>query len=698
MLIVGAGCMLAGGKCWAQQVDSVQVEIEEIPEFLKQEKGNISPADSAINAQLRERVKTQKSAMRYVLDKRYRAEGDSMDRHWYDNLFLQVGAGVEQMMPPANNYHFNALTTSHIGVGLQLNRLNTVRLQFHVGMGYQQEFDHRMTRYGVKVEHLFDLSSYFGGYQPTRLVSVSTVIGVGGQFAGLNNYLVRPQKQNRAFEGHGGLQVRFYTGPHGYFNIEPYVGVATNNYDLGGFTQNWRKVDFFYGVNANYVYYFTNHLTRAARQREIRKVNGSDEFRINGNDTLLQSWQSPWFTEFSKGIHVMDVPELGLMETLGSSSTISVGKWFSPVIGLRASAIMRSGVWRKEQSDQYVVRMNTQYLSGGLEAMVNPFGLSKNFQWDGKAGANLLAGMELGFLMKKQTGHSLRCWSEAYTVGTHLWLRLADGLQVFLEPRFIHNVYRIPYSNVDWGHRFTENSYGLNIGLTTTQIAPKYRKSRDTETEEGKRDYHMTVGVGGGFCFMPRISTLDTGQGLPLNVNGHATYHFDYMSGVRLGLDYMLLPAVSQSSFYDYNMEVPDMGYAPVARQGLWSHTYYLGQASLAYHANLTNACAGYRRDRLFNMEAYLGCGVAFLFGENSALDKSEQLREGHEVRLANEVKSSAYFSVVGGVTLSARLSPCLSLALTPQISYIPKLNMPAIQQSKLKVVENINVGVQYNF
>ena len=62
-----------------------------------------------------------------------------------------------------------------------------------------------------------------------------------------------------SLEGHMGLQLRFFTGPQGYANIEPYVGLATDKMDLSQ-NQNWRKIDVFYGVNFNYVYYIHNNL------------------------------------------------------------------------------------------------------------------------------------------------------------------------------------------------------------------------------------------------------------------------------------------------------------------------------------------------------------------------------------------------------------------------------------------------------
>lgn len=634
----------------------------------------------------------------YVMDRRYLAMGDSTDRRWYDNFFLQAGAGLEQMAPPGSNYHFDALTTAHLGFGIELNRLSAIRLMLHGGLGYQQDYDRMFARLGARVDYLFDMSSYISGYRPNRLASISTIVGFGGQYARLNN--MSPRRDGTSWEGHGGLQLRFYTGPHGYVNLEPYIGVATDNYDLSR-SQNWHRYDVFYGANLNYVYYFTNHLTREARRREIKKLKDEEPVVLADlyqaeNDTVLSSWQAPWFVEFSLGANMSDNTDSGIAKTLGPAATVSIGKWFSPVIGLRASAVMRSTTWQENNTSTPAVKMNSQYVSGGLEAMFNPFGLSKSFRWNQSAGAYLLAGGEYGWLIKYQNGKSLHCRSEAYTAGVHLWLRLTDGIRLFIEPRFMHNVYKIPYSNVSWNHKFSDNSYGLNIGMTATQIAKEFRKTEDSAMDEEMRSF--TVGLGGGVNIVQKLSSMDAGKTFPLSVNGYGLYRFDHCSGIRLGLDYLVVPSVGRSSYTDYNMDVPDMGYAPVVRQGQWNHAYYIGQATLGYNLNMTNFFAGYRPGRRFQLEGYLGCGVACLFGEGGTLDEAEQLREGHEVRLVEKAETTTLFSVAGGMALSYRLSPSISLSLMPQISYIPRLSLPAVNQSRLKVIESINLGVQYHF
>ena len=654
-------------------------------------------------------------ALDYKLDKRDKGFNEDFKTHWYDNMFLQFGAGPEQIVPFSKNYQFEMLTTAHLGLGVQLGRYNSFRLKAHGAMGYQKYYDRVYARLGGQLEHLYDLSSALDGYQPTRMLGFSTILGVGGQTAKLNNY---KGEFDNAIEGHVGLQLRFYTGPHGYLNIEPYVGIASDRYDLN-YENNWRGFDTFYGVNINYTYYFTNHLSRQARIRQIEeaKKGGKDDWvqyykvkmfdptsktYIFGPDSILQSWQTPWFYEFAFGPNFTPVDGSSITETMGSSAHLSVGKWFSPIIGLRFSASARSGTWLNETitSDgvDYVKKQNMQYFSAGFDALFNPLGFLKDkFTWDAPYGAYLLAGGEFGWLKRDENGAYLHCRSEAYSAGLHLWYRLSEGTQIFVEPRFTHHVYKIPYRNANWNRRFSDNSYGIRIGLTAQSVARKFWSEDTTTTTDKWRP--LTVSLGIGTNVVQKHEVISTSNNtMPYNLNASVAYHFGKLSGVRLGLQYISLPASENTRFIDYNMTVPEFGYAPVKRQGVWHHNYYLGTASLAYVLNMTNAMAGYRPGRLFELEAFLGPSIAYTFGETGSLDERISLMEGHEARVAKKIKQKLYPAVSGGAILSARLSQRMGVTFTPQIHLIPTLTLPTLLEGYPRFIETFDLGVYYKF
>lgn len=690
-------------------------EVEDNPFVVKNLKKRI-PVDSA-------KMKGFKDYAEYIMDKRDRGINEDYHKHWYDNLFVQLGAGAEQIIPLSENYSFDPMTTVHFAAGIQLGKYHSFRLKAHGGLGYQKYYDRMYGRLGFKVDHVFDLSSFLDGYQPTRLLGIGTVLGFGVQKAKLNNY---NGKWGNAIEGHGGLQFRFYTGSNAYLNIEPYVGLASDQIDLSE-EKNWRQFDVLYGVNFNFVYYFKNHLSRQARIRQIEEArkNGKDNWvmykdviidydsiqkkAVPGRDSILQSWQKPWFIEMAFGPTFQQMEGVGFSESMGSSVSLSVGKWLSPLIGLRFSASSRNSTWIKETKSvntdgggvKYEKKQNMQYFSVGAEALFNPLGFFRNrFTWDAKYGVYLLAGGEYGWMKRDKDGATHHCRSEAYDAGLHLWYRLSEGTQIFIEPRFTHNVYKIPYSNVHWNKRFSDNCYSIRIGLTAHSVARSFRQKDTAAVAEKWRPLAVSIGVGTNVVQKHEAISTDKAS-LPYNLNASVIYRFNNflghrVSGIRLGFQYLSLPASVLTTYRDYNMGVP--GYAPVKHQGIWNHNYHMGIVSLNYVLNVTNAMAGYRSGRLFSLEAFFGPSVAHTFGETGDLDERFPVYVGHEVRLANKIKSKSYPAVSGGAMLSARLSQHLGLTFTPQIHMIPTLTLPGLLGGYPRYIETFDLGVYYKF
>ena len=58
------------------------------------------------------RDKGARSAMEYVMDKRYINQGESFKKNWYDHLFFDAGYGFEQLSAPVSSYKFKPLSKS----------------------------------------------------------------------------------------------------------------------------------------------------------------------------------------------------------------------------------------------------------------------------------------------------------------------------------------------------------------------------------------------------------------------------------------------------------------------------------------------------------------------------------------------------------------------------------------------------------
>ncbi|MGN1262824.1 MAG: hypothetical protein ACI4TW_02210 [Prevotella sp.] len=645
----------------------------------------------------RENKATGLDAMKELLGKRYLEDGETFTKKWSDHLFLQAGFGTEMIVPPGEYYHFDPLTTFHIGVGKQFNRLHSARLTLNGGFGFQRDKDLFFYKAGMKVDHLFGLSSYFSGYNPSRLLDLSTILGVGAQYAKLG----KDGRSGTAFEAHAGLQLRFFTGPQGYINMEPYFGFGTDQTDLSE-SRNWRKVDMFYGANINFIYYINNNLSKESRARLLGRT--SEDNRLNA-DSVPQSWRQPWFFEYANGLSFVDSPTLGTTETMGSNVTLSAGRWLSSVIGLRLSAYSASGKWLKTiipelpspYHPEYQRHYNTVHFGGRVEALINPLGFDPYYDWDRTFGGYVFGGIGMGRQLKYQNGVHLACRTESYSAGVHLWAAISSGLQFFIEPRFDHYVYKIPYSNVDWNKRYSDNCYSVNAGFTVTTRSKRFR-SQDIYDGDGN-DKRIVVGLGAGTSLMQTKGGYDNvSGGMPYNFGGFAEYHFNAVSAARLSFEYASMAVTGMTDFIDYNMTNLGDGYTPIDRQGLWKHRYFMGLASLSYLVDLTTLCDGYRSDRLFELSFYAGPTMTLLFGETASLDQNERLQEDHEVRQKEEAKASTKFGLHGGVKLTANILPNISLFLSPTVYLTGNLHLEGIEQLKVTHIETFNIGVQYRF
>ena len=668
------------------------------------------------------------NAFDYIMERRYRANGEEFTKKWDDHLFIQAGLGLQQMAPPASSYKFNTLSTVQLGVGKQFNKLNSARAVFDFAWGYQQGKDRLFTKFGLHLEHLFSLSSYFSGFKPSRLMDISTIMGVGVQFSKLSfkNMLYEEELQKQidklsasddeidqqeaqllresmpkdksgtSFEGHMGLQLRFFTGPQGYVNIEPYIGIATDKMDLCT-NLNWRKTDVFYGINLNYIYYIHNNLSPRERRHFIKHRREDDQ--VDNDSTQLQTWQQPWFFEYANGINFLGNSQLGAGSSMGSDFSISVGRWLSPVIGFRLTGSVHQTTWRQsfiQTSDEtetirrgYVANMHNIYTGVRLEALFNPFGFFKDFSWEKPYGAYLTGGVEYGWVDKYQT-ERLSTRSEAYNVGAHLWYQLSDGLHFCVEPRYMHYVYKLPYTEVDWNKNFTDDAVTISFGFQIATRSKRFRQEDDNEVYEPLRK--IRFGLGGGFYEIHTKKNFEGDGGVGFNGKVFGEYHLTPIHGVRASFEYL---PVKHSNIVEYTVTNTDNG-GYTTKYGMWNHKFNLGLISVGYQANLSNLFCGYPSWRRFDLSAYLGPTFIMPLGDSSNLGIDETLFVGEEVSMEEPMKVSSGVGAHLGFKLRFKLRPHISAFVEPTFYLLGSAKLPSVDFLTVKYLQTLNFGVQY--
>ena len=620
-------------------------------------------------------------AITMVLERRYKAYNEYFTKKWHDHLFIQAGIGFEQMVPPSEGYKFNTLGAVNLGVGKQFNKYNTVRLMFHGAWGYQQSKDRLFTKLGIRLDHNFSLTSYFSGYKPTRLLDISTLFGVGVQFSKLNY-------ENILWEKEMAKQIAEWEALGDYEEAEH---------------RNWRKTDIFYGLNVNYIYYIHNNLSPRERLKYIRNRPVRD---LLSTDSLLLSWQQPWFFEFSNGVNFLFDTELSDGKTIGPDISFGVGRWFSPVIGLRLTGAVRQMTWRQRdvlvvddglvEDRGYVENMHNIYGGVRLEAIFNPFGFSKNFSWSDKFGAYLVGGFEYGWVKKYQT-QTLSTRSEGYTGGVHLWAKLSDGLQLFLEPRYIHYNYKVPYTNVTWNKLYSDNSASVSVGLTVSTRSRQFRSMDHDETRGGYPLRKVRIGIAGGFNFFQTTSNFDNSAGMGYNGKLVGEYHLDRLHSFRALGEFVGMSRSGLSQFYDYNMEYEDPARTVVTREGMWDHNLKFVLAGLGYQINLSNLLAGYHAKRRADLSLFLGPSLLIPIDDKAVLSSEERVMVGHLVEPVEQFKTGRVsFGGHLGLKLRMPLSSRISVIAEPTIYFLGNTKVPCVNSFKgLNYMETINVGLQ---
>ncbi|MCR5313036.1 MAG: hypothetical protein K6E54_05215 [Bacteroidaceae bacterium] len=615
----------------------------------------------------------------YILEKRVRDYGDTTGVNFSKLWYVQIGVGASQIPPASDAYKMNLLTNANLGIGKLLNGYNSLRLSFDGGIGYFNNSNELYVRYGGRLDYLFSFSNYIYGYKPTRMVDVSSVLGIGYHH---NDYPggYAMTKSNTA-EGHLGLQFKFFTGPQGYFAVEPYVGLADKNQDMSG-DGYWRQYDLFYGVNLSFIYYLSNNMTpNEMALYHLKKT--FDEFTHEDSIKydLLKGYheRTPWFIQTSAGTQGTNgLENVKFMRSLGHAQSFAVGKWISSRFGIRASFESKQTTSSRHLftvqhesfygnfswASNYIRDNHTMFQGFAIEPMINLFGFKEDYDWNAPFGATLMFGVGAGsmttYYMDDESVTSVATQdadpatikqginrykfkttieqskvtnsAEQYTAGLHLWTRITQDLQLYLEPRWTFYMYKSRNSTVDYAQ---DNDFSLSLGLTMLLRGNKYREHYDYEFDYDNKLY---VGLGGGLNFEYTKGDYEWTNNI-YNYNGVAFvgYRFNRYHGLRFSVEGA---SITQNSFENsivYNLSgqkvtgylrnsdntLTDLGlvYADIdmykqSAYEQWTRNYFVLMPSLSYTLSLTNLLSGYKPHRKTNLDLVLGPSFAMLVGE----------------------------------------------------------------------------------
>lgn len=668
-----------------------------------------------------------------ILDDSHRYHGDEFTRGLFDHLGVILGAGMEQIVKPVDSYAFTPMTTVSVGLVKDFSSLHSLRLLYSFGYGYLKEKDITLKESMLSLDYLFNISSYFDGYKPDRWLNISPFIGVGMQNARIGTpYGVA----ETALEGHAGLQLKFFAGHRASFTFEPYIKLAQDTYDISG-TQNWKKYDVIYGGNMLFTYYLKSNLSRKKQKGDFRQhydesklyevVNGkkvklegrdlynakmsqladsayiakSNKRRYFSDDSVASAWRTPLFVDFSGGVSLMESDNFSASETMGVSTAISVGKWFSSFIGVRLTGRLSNNKWSEsyegatELNPSYKENLYATYIGGEADAMFNVFGLRRAYNWQSPVGLTLLGGVGYGRLMKYDKTR-LECDYVSYNVGAQLWMRLSDDLRLFAEPNYTYYSYKIPYTNVKWNKKFADKQLSLRLGLSVLMNNER-AKQRPADVEDGEEG-RFTAGLGAGMNLLMRKYKCQSSSGSAIDYNlaAYGAYMFNHLHGAQLNVQFISNTDNAKVAYYDRNSEYNFTS----TRYGQWKRTFYVVFPSIDYKLSLTNLMSGYVPGRRCDLDFLVGPCAALRMGESDEMAAEEHATGGNERVIVDAKSFDAYWGLNAGFNLKCRVSNHIGIFAMPMFYYF-KGN--EIFDTKALTFDNtvlftVNLGVQYKF
>lgn len=671
LLLIIANAALANDIKYTVLPDSIDPEDEEAQE----RPAALNPRNTA----------TEVNGMDYVLEGRYVAPFKDFKEERLKNVFIFGSAGIHQIMP-VKGWKFIPMANITLGAGKEVYPGHTVRLGADFGLALQRVTKSKLFQFGVKAEHLFNVTNYLNGYKATRPFEVSTLLGLGVHNSYLNwkDNVVVP-------ELHAGMQFKIFAGPYADINIEPYIGITSDKMDHSK-SRNWRNFDLFYGAQITLTHYLGNRM----------------HYGVGGDDTERSYIDAgtPWFVGTGMGINFLGTKEQDFFNTKGHEFTASLGKWFAPFYGVRGSLFMRSSNIETEETHitakdlTYNIDRHSTYYGGRLDLMINPLGFSRNFSWNAPFGVNLLVGAEAGWQKRCYVDNQRNTKSIGITAGAQLWTRISDNVQFYVEPRYSMNINNRKWKGTYFDKRINYLS-GFTVDAGINVLLRAAERERDNEGNIIKTPMpRLLVGVLGGLPMTMNYNGIyQEHRELNYDITVYGERRFDSYHGMRFSLARLALSRPALYDYYAINLNGKEI--STTQEEGIWNRTFNLGLATLDYTLSLSNLFSG-KAKRAVEVDAFVGTGLAFMLTQDASIYSSEPtVADGYINVYADKYKFNPNMAFDAGCKFEFHASDRLSIIAMPMVYFIHNLNMPGFSQQKFmkyRMVESLKFGLQYEF
>lgn len=356
------------------------------------------------------------NALEYSMQKRYRpANSEFVSAKFTDNTFISVKAGGWSLFSnSASGYSQGPVTGA--SVGKQLNVYNGLSVGLSGGSLRRNADGVRAWNACGDVSHRFDITSYFYGYRPSRILRVSTYEGAAVEIvrASGRSSLATKLFVGLEFSAQAARDLDIFFRPSLLFGSDGLDRLSSAARCHGGYS-----LDF--GVTA--------HFNRFRAPEDGVRENFGKWFVRDAFISVSAGAQ------FQASDLVSET--VGFIPSARESLTLSYGRLLTGPLSVRLSAFYGRDIWKKFPDGR---QKNCFYGGARGELMFDPMFWHKTGR--GVFSMPILFGPEAGLMQKSDDGYTIRRIYLGFTGGIQFRFNIDRHFGLFLEPR----VSIVPYS------------------------------------------------------------------------------------------------------------------------------------------------------------------------------------------------------------------------------------------------------------
>ena len=618
-------------------------------------------------------------ANKYAFQKRYRLP----DRVKYSNsslmshLYFTVGAGVEAISE-RSNYNYDPGYLFSIGVGKDIAKNHALSVVFRKAGNKMNGSDVKLERYSLQLNHHFHLTRYFLGYNPGRLIDVSSTLGAGYQHSEVYG------RSSGSLFAVLGLRNTIRLSNNIHLAIEPHaaIGNAAYNGMLKG--ESAKDYNVSYGVDLSLSYTLKNE-----------------------QGGCLHAGKGYMF--FEGGLQAIDT-DFDLSETIGQYFALGYGRKISGNLALQGALGYSNCNWSRIKTaadfsaghPEYTYYSKVQYIFARAEMAVDLLPLIFKRTEGSRFALGLSGGYEYGFQWKysydinslEYLSEQISCRYGGFTGAMQFKWRFSKGKALYLSPRLTLVNFSVPYKEpYDYLKKpYTDKRFNLALGMEFSLDA-KSSATANVETDMVNSIFQpsMTLSASFGSNYLFVRGQYDGDAGANKNFSLALDYDFHEYFGARFKLG-LINHNSSYISRYVETIDKDKYNYT-----GLCNMSTDVFAAILAAKVNLTNLLCGYDPYNRMNVSFSMGPILTTQLNVAGEIDKGELKLPGSKVKVLRKKNSDlllgAHVAFNCGYSVTSRLGIFGEMSIN--IHNNEYMTGPNLDYNPIRSL-NVELGVSY--